>query len=71
MAGGEPVGPRRGREWGEPVAQEKKGTPTGALDLMIGTHALALGATLATKNTREFSRVRGLTVVDWLEDEVV
>jgi tRNA(fMet)-specific endonuclease VapC len=53
------------------VAQQKKGTPTGALDLMIGTHALALGATPATKNTREFSRVRGLTVVDWLEDEVV
>lgn len=45
---------------------EKKGTPIGALDTMIGAHALALGAALATNNTREFSRIRGLTVVDWL-----
>jgi len=34
--------------------------------MMIGAHALALGATLATNNTREFSRIKGLTVVDWL-----
>ena len=45
---------------------EKKGTPIGSLDLMIGAHALSLGATLATNNTREFSRIKGLTVVDWL-----
>lgn len=49
------------------AALEKKGTPIGALDLIIGAHALALGATLATNNTREFSRIRGLTVVDWLD----
>jgi tRNA(fMet)-specific endonuclease VapC len=49
------------------AALEKKGTPIGALDLMIGAHALALGATLVTNNTREFSRIRGLTVVDWLD----
>jgi tRNA(fMet)-specific endonuclease VapC len=46
---------------------EKGGAPIGALDLMIGAHALALGATLVTNNTREFSRIRGLTVVDWLD----
>jgi len=46
---------------------EKGGTPIGALDLMIGAHALALGAMLVTNNTREFSRIRGLTVVDWLD----
>ena len=45
---------------------EKKGTPIGSLDLMIGAHALSLGVTLATNNTREFSRIKGLTVVDWL-----
>jgi tRNA(fMet)-specific endonuclease VapC len=49
------------------VLLEKKGTPIGALDVMIGAHALALGATLATHNTREFSRIKGLTIVDWLE----
>ena len=45
---------------------EKKGTPIGSLDMMIGAHALSLGVTLATNNTREFSRIKGLTVVDWL-----
>ena len=46
---------------------ERKGTPIGSLDMMIGAHALALGATLATNNTREFSRIKGLTLVDWLD----
>ena len=46
---------------------EKKGTPIGALDTMIGAHALALGAMLATNDTREFSRIKGLAVVDWLD----
>ena len=46
---------------------EKKGTPIGSLDMMIGAHALALGVTLATNNTREFSRIKGLTIVDRLD----
>jgi tRNA(fMet)-specific endonuclease VapC len=46
---------------------EKKGTPIGSLDTMIGAHALALGVTLATNNTKEFSRIKGLTIVDWLD----
>src|SRR3972149_8335899 len=46
---------------------EKKGTPIGSLDMMIGAHALVLGVTLATYNTSEFSRIKGLTVVDWLD----
>ena len=46
---------------------EKKGTPIGSLDVMIGAHALSLGVTLATNNTREFSRIKGLAVVDWLD----
>ncbi len=49
------------------AALEKKGTPIGALDAVIGAHALSLGVTLVTNNTREFSRIRGLTVVDWLD----
>ena len=39
----------------------------GSLDMMIGAHALSLGVTLATNNTREFSRIKGLTIVDWLD----
>jgi tRNA(fMet)-specific endonuclease VapC len=45
----------------------KKGTPIGALDMLIGAHALCLGVTLATNNGREFSRIKGLAVVDWLD----
>ena len=49
------------------AALEKRGTPIGALDMMIGAHAFVLGATLVTNNTREFSRIKGLAVVDWLD----
>jgi len=44
---------------------EKRGKPIGALDTMIGAHALALGVTLVTNNTREFSRIRGLDLENW------
>jgi len=46
---------------------EAKGTLIGSMDMLIGAHALALGVTLATNNGREFSRIKGLTVVDWLD----
>jgi len=45
---------------------EAAGLPIGANDLLIAAHALALGDVLVTANTREFSRVEGLAVVDWL-----
>ena len=45
---------------------EKQGTPIGSLDTMIGAHALALGVTLATNNTKELSRIKGMTIADWL-----
>jgi tRNA(fMet)-specific endonuclease VapC len=46
---------------------EKKGTPIGPLDTMIAAHALSLGVTLVTNNSREFNRVPKLTVVDWIK----
>ena len=49
------------------AALEKKGKTIGPLDLMIGAHALSLGVTLATNNTSEFSRIKGLSVIDWLD----
>ena len=49
------------------AALEKQGTPIGALDTMIAAHALSLGVTVATNNTKEFSRVSGLKLIDWLE----
>jgi tRNA(fMet)-specific endonuclease VapC len=48
------------------AALEKAGTPIGPLDTQIGAHALSLGSVLVTHNTREFRRIPGLTVEDWL-----
>jgi tRNA(fMet)-specific endonuclease VapC len=42
-----------------------RGTPIGPYDLMIAAIALALGLTVMTHNTAEFSRVAGLTLDDW------
>ena len=44
---------------------ERAGTPIGSMDLLIAAHALALGRTVVTNNTREFSRVAGLKVENW------
>ncbi|MBI5816515.1 MAG: type II toxin-antitoxin system VapC family toxin [Nitrospinae bacterium] len=46
---------------------EKRGSPIGAMDMMIAAHAISLGAVLVTHNTREFSRVKGLAVEDWIK----
>jgi Predicted nucleic acid-binding protein, contains PIN domain len=46
---------------------ERQGTPIGANDLLIAAHALALHLPLATDNIREFSRVPGLRVENWLD----
>ena len=45
---------------------EKAGTLIGANDLLIAAHALALDCTLVTDNEREFRRVSGLRVENWL-----
>jgi tRNA(fMet)-specific endonuclease VapC len=53
--------------YGELRAQlERAGTPIGPNDLLIAAHALALGHTLVTDNAREFSRIKSLTVENWL-----
>lgn len=44
---------------------EKAGTPIGSMDMLIAAHAMSLGVTLVTNNTREFSRITSLDVVDW------
>jgi predicted nucleic acid-binding protein len=38
----------------------------GSLDTMIGAHALSLNVTLVTNNTREFDRIAGLKLADWI-----
>ena len=43
----------------------RAGTPIGPNDLLIAAIALANDATLITRNTGEFGRVRGLRIEDW------
>lgn len=45
---------------------ELQGRPIGANDLWIAAHALAAQLTLISNNTREFKRIPGLLLEDWV-----
>ena len=45
---------------------QKKGMPIGPMDTLIAAHAKALNLTLVTNNTKEFTRVNGLRLEDWV-----
>lgn len=45
---------------------QRRGAPIGPLDMLIAAHAISLGIPLATNNIREFARVPGLRVENWL-----
>jgi len=45
---------------------EKKGTPIGVNDLHIAGHARSEGLTLVTNNLKEFERVDGLLLENWV-----
>lgn len=47
---------------------EKKGQIIGNNDLWIAAHAVAQGLTLVTNNVKEFRRVRGLKIQNWVRD---
>lgn len=47
------------------AALEKAGTSVGSMDMLIGAHALSLGVTLVTNNTREFKQIKSLKIEDW------
>ena len=56
------------REYGRIRAElERAGQPIGHNDLLIAAHARTLGITVVTGNAREFGRVPGLKVENWLE----
>ena len=42
------------------------GTPIGPYDVLIAGQAMARNLTLITHNSKEFSRINGLVVEDWL-----
>ena len=48
---------------------ERRGTLIGPNDLFIAAHARSLDLTLVTDNIREFSRVDGLKLENWIERE--
>lgn len=44
---------------------ERTGNRVGAMDMLIAAHALALGATLVTNNTKDFAKITKLKLVNW------
>lgn len=45
---------------------ERKGLPIGPMDTLIAAHARSRGLVLVTNNEREFSRVDGLLLENWV-----
>jgi len=45
---------------------QQLGTPIGAYDIQIAAIAISLNMTLLTNNTREFERVKGLELENWV-----
>ncbi len=45
---------------------EAKGTPIGSMDMLIAAHALSLEVRLVSNNVREFQRVPGLRLENWV-----
>ena len=45
---------------------QQTGQPIGVMDTQIAAHAVVLGLSLVTHNTRHFKRVPGLRLADWM-----
>lgn len=62
-----PLGAEVGASYGAIRADLRaKGTPIGPNDLWLAAQANAHELVMVTRNTREFKRVKGLKVEDWL-----
>ena len=48
------------------AALEKKGQVIGGMDMQIAAHAMSLGMTVITNNVKEFQRVDGLLLENWV-----
>jgi tRNA(fMet)-specific endonuclease VapC len=48
---------------------EAAGTPIGANDMLIAAHGVSLDCTIVTDNEREFARVDGLAIENWLRPD--
>lgn len=59
--------PKASQQYGIIRAElEKKGTPIGVNDLHIAGHAISEGLIVVTNNEKEFKRVDGLKVENWV-----
>ena len=47
---------------------ERLGKPVGPLDMLIGAHARAEGLIIVTNNVREFQRLPGVRVENWVDE---
>jgi tRNA(fMet)-specific endonuclease VapC len=62
-----PFGEKAAAHYGQLRAElEQAGTPCGPHDIQIGGHARSEGLIVVTNNTREFVRMPGLRVENWL-----
>ena len=46
---------------------EKIGKPIGPMDLLIASHVKSLNVILVTNNEKEFNRVEGLKIENWIQ----
>ena len=49
---------------------ERQGQPIGVNDLHIAAHTRSIGAILVSNNLKEFERVEGLRLQNWLDNNV-
>jgi tRNA(fMet)-specific endonuclease VapC len=62
-----PFDARAASHYGQLCAElERAGTPCGPHDMQIGGHARSEGLIVVTNNVREFSRMPGIRVEDWV-----
>jgi tRNA(fMet)-specific endonuclease VapC len=47
---------------------EREGKVIGSMDMLIAAHALSLNTILVTNNIKEFGRVSGLLLEDWISE---
>jgi tRNA(fMet)-specific endonuclease VapC len=46
----------------------RRGTPIGAMDMLIAAHARAKGLIIVTNNVREFERIEDLELENWVSE---
>lgn len=62
-----PFGPKAAMHYGQLRADlERAGKPCGANDMLIGAHARSEGLIVVTNNMREFKRMPGVRVENWV-----